>query len=295
MKKIFLFLLVGLVFLNCGKNKDKIDKQVIVSVGNRNLTLEQLNREIPVSVQPIVSQKQLSNYVQQWIEMELIYQDALRRGMDRDRDFEKELERSKREILVRKYYGKYLSAEAQISDEEMIEYFEENKDNFILAQDEIKALHILVPTYNEANEARARIRRGEDFVAVARNVVRDSTERARIHLDYFTADDVIPELSRSLFNNWTRAGNITDPIKTDFGYHVIKILDIRRKGSSRAFDEVKHLIEGRLKLIKTKEIYRDRIIELRKATIINSNLNLLSSIYGDSVNFNSTEVIDNLE
>jgi len=295
MKKSLLFLFIILLSFNCRKNNNDIDEKVIVAVGNGSLTLEQLNSEIPFSVQPNVSKEQLNKFIQQWIEIELIYQEALRLEMDRERDFEKELERSRREILVRKYFEKYLSGDAQISDQEILDYYEENKDNFALAQDEIKALHLVVPTNSEAIAARARVTRGEDFATVAREVVRDSTERKRIHLDYFTADDVIPEIARNLFNNWTRAGNITNPIKSDFGYHIIKILDIRRKGSERTFNEVKDQIKARLNLIKRNEIYRDRIIELRKATNIKSNLDLLNSIYNDSNNYRSTEVIDNLK
>jgi parvulin-like peptidyl-prolyl isomerase len=295
MKKYLLVWLIILLSFNCGKNKNKIDEKVIVTVGKGSLTLEQLNSEIPVSVQSKVSKEQLNKFLQQWIEIELIYQDALRLGMDKERDFETELEKSKRESLVRKYFEKYLSGDAQISDEEMQVYYEENKDNFVLAQDEIKALHILVPSYNEAIAARSRITRGEDFETVAREVVHDSTERDRIRLDYFTAEDVIPEIARNLFNNWTRSGNLTEPIKSDFGYHILKILDIRRKGNLRAFDEVKDQIAARLNLIKRNEIYRDRIIELRNATNINSNLDLLNTIYSDSDSSRATEVIDNLK
>ncbi|HEX9975108.1 MAG TPA: hypothetical protein VGD14_23845, partial [bacterium] len=114
MKKYLLFWLIILLSFNCGKNKNKIDEKVIVSVGKGSLTLEQINNEIPSSVQPKVSKEQLNRFIQQWIEIELIYQDALRIGMDKERDFEKELEKSKREILVRKYFEKYLSGDAQI-------------------------------------------------------------------------------------------------------------------------------------------------------------------------------------
>lgn len=295
MKKFLLFWLIMLLSFNCGKNNNDIDERVIVAVGKGSLTLEQLNNEIPFSVQPNVSKEQLNKFIQQWIEIELIYQEALRLEMDKDPDFEKELERSRREILVRKYFEKYLSGDAQILDQEMLDYYEENKDNFVLAQDEIEALHLVVPTNSDAIAARSRVVRGEDFATVAREVVLDSLERDRIHLDYFTADDVIPEIARSIFNNWTREGTITNPIKSDFGYHVLKILGIRRKGSMRTFDEVKDHIKARLNLIKRNESYRDRIIELRKATNIKSNLDLLNAVYSDSNSVRSTEVIDNLK
>lgn len=288
---LLLFMLT--VTLNC--HRDKRNETVLVSVGNRSLTLDQLNSEIPASVQSQVSKEQLNKFIQQWIEIELIYQDALRLEMDKERSFERELEKAQREILVRNYFEKYLSGNAPISNDEMLVYYEENRDNFILARDEIKAFHLRVPSYNEAAAARARILRGENFEAVAREVVRDSTERKRIHLDYFTADDIIPEIARNLFNGWTSAGTITEPIKSDFGYHVLKILDVRRKGTLRPFDEVKPHIKARLSLIKRNEIYKDRIIALRNAINIKSNLELLNSIDRDSTRSRATETINNLQ
>ncbi|MDZ7263116.1 MAG: peptidyl-prolyl cis-trans isomerase [candidate division KSB1 bacterium] len=283
-------LLIGLLYLGlilaCGSNSEKNKQQVLISIGNATLTLDQLKKDLPPTSYEISPQDQVNNYIQRWIETELIYQDALKTGVDKSDELQEELEQAKRDLVIRKYLEKYLARQAEVSEEAALSYYEENKDSFIRTSDEIKALHILVASLDKANQARRRIVGGEDFETVAREVISDSTALARIQLEYFSADDVIPEISQSLFTGTVQPGIITNPIRSNFGYHIFKIVDVKRRGSYREFEEVKSQILARLNSMKQNERYRDLIIELRNKISIKKNDELLKSVYSESKTIN---------
>lgn len=266
----------------CGSNSEKDQQEALISIGSATLTLEKLRQDLAPSSLAPSAQDQVNNYIQQWIETELIYQDALKMGLDKSKELRAELEQAKRDLTIRKYLDKYFSQQTGVSDDAALSYYEENKDSYIRISDEIKALHIVVPTIDRANQVRRRIMSGEDFEKVAREVITDSTELQRIQLDYFSQDDVIPEISQNLFTRTIQPGMITNPIRSNFGYHIFKIVDVKRKGSYREFDEVKSQILARLNSIKQNERYRDLIIELRNKISIKKNENLLRSVYSNS-------------
>lgn len=276
----FLILIISvLITLSCSSDQ-KNQETVIVSVGEGVLTLENLNKAIPSAIQPTISQEQINNYIQQWIETELLYRDALRIGLDRDKEFQLELERAKRELLVRRYLDHYMSEGDDITEDEAREYYEENKDSYVLTDDEIRSLHILVSTEAEANNVYKRIRSGEDFEAVAREVSKDYIENGRIDLGYFKRQDIALDIAVKVFNHPVQS--ITSPIRSNFGYHIFKIVDYKRNGSYRDFDGVKDQIIARLKTIKRNGKYRDLIIELRNRIDIKKYPELLKKFYNDS-------------
>lgn len=292
-QKLLLFGLIILLIIACDSPKDDINKNVIVSVGAGTLTVEQLKNVIPPSIQSKISQEQVSNYIQQWIEMELIYREALRLGMDKDKSLLAELDQAKREILVRNYMEKRLSEQVEISETQLLEYYNENKDNYQLQDEEIRALHILVSNAEDANVAYLRIREREDFEKVAREISIDYTEHGRIDLGYFSREEVVPEIASSVFS--ASVGTITRPIKSEFGYHIFKILARKIKGQYREFEEVKDQITARLQTIKRNEKYIDLIIELRNKTDINRNIDLLKEIYKDSTYQQENQIKENAE
>ncbi len=284
MKKHLIFglalILALLIILNCS-TKEKDNKVTIVAVGNTELTWDMLNAEIPDMLKPSISREQLNTYIQLWIEKELIYQAAIKMGMDLDQDYRIQLEKAKKELLVRKYLDEFLlNIDEEIIEEEAFKYYEKNKETYLVAESEISALHILVTTKAEADEARRRILGGEDFEKVAKEVSLDYADRKRIKLDFFTRKDVVPEVGAKVFSY--RVGSITRPIKSEFGYHIFKILDRKEKGTYKDFEEVKDQIIERLKSAKRKQRYRQLITKLRSKMIVKKNENFLNQVYKDT-------------
>ena len=94
------------------------------------------------------------------------------------------------------------------------------------AVEEVHARHILVPTEEEAKAALARVKAGEDFVKVAVEVSKDPGSPGG-DLGFFTRDKMVPEFAEAAFA--MQPGQISDPVKSQFGWHVIRVEEKRVK------------------------------------------------------------------
>src|SRR6516164_3388470 len=102
-------------------------------------------------------------------------------------------------------------------------------------QQEIHARHILLPTEEEAKKALARVKSGEDFAKVANELSKDPAADGG-DLGWFTKDRMVPEFSEAAFK--LKEGEISDPVKTQFGWHIIKVEGVRTK-TFPPFEQVK--------------------------------------------------------
>ena len=92
---------------------------------------------------------------------------------------------------------------------------------------EIHARHILVPTEDEAKKALARVKGGEDFAKVATEISKDPGSKGG-DLGWFTKDRMVPEFAAAAFK-LDKPGDISEPVKSQFGWHVIKLEEKRTK------------------------------------------------------------------
>jgi peptidyl-prolyl cis-trans isomerase C len=93
---------------------------------------------------------------------------------------------------------------------------------------EVRARHILVPTEKEAQAILEELKRGTDFAELARQKSKDPGAAAEGgDLGYFTKDQMVPEFSEVAFK--LNKGELSDPIKTQFGWHIIRVEDKRSK------------------------------------------------------------------
>ena len=93
-------------------------------------------------------------------------------------------------------------------------------------QEEIHARHILLPTEDEAKKALARVKGGEDFAKVATELSKDPSGNGG-DLGWFTKDRMVPEFSDAAFK--LKKGEISEPVKTQFGWHIIQVEGTRTK------------------------------------------------------------------
>ena len=101
--------------------------------------------------------------------------------------------------------------------------------------EEIHARHILLPTEDEAKAALARIKKGEDFAKVATELSKDPAGDGG-DLGWFTKDRMVPEFADAAFK--LQPGQVSDPVKSQFGWHIIKVEE-RRMKTFPPFDQVK--------------------------------------------------------
>ena len=109
------------------------------------------------------------------------------------------------------------------------------------AEQEVRARHILVPTEDEAKAVLAEIKKGTDFAELAKQKSKDPGAAAEGgDLGYFGKEQMVPEFAETAFK--MDKGQMSDPVKTQFGWHIIKVEDKRTKPVPE-FTQVKEQVE----------------------------------------------------
>ena len=128
------------------------------------------------------------------------------------------------------------------------------------AETEAKARHILVASEDDAKAALKRLKAGEDFARVADEVSKDPGSKGG-DLGWFTAGTMVPEFSAAAFK--LEKGQLSEPVKSQFGWHVIKLEDKRAKAFP-AFDAVKDQVRSYV----VQKAQSDRVMKLREGAKI---------------------------
>jgi peptidyl-prolyl cis-trans isomerase C len=169
-------------------------------------------------------------------------------------EFRKRLEMMRDKLLVETYLDE--EAKKAVTEEAMKKlYADSTKD--MKPEEEVRARHILVETEDQAKDVAKRVKGGEDFAKVAAELSKDpGSGKEGGDLGYFTKDRMVPEFADAAFK--LDKGQISDPVKSQFGWHVIKVEDKRTKPLP-TFEEVKPQVEQYL----TRKTQSDLILALR--------------------------------
>jgi peptidyl-prolyl cis-trans isomerase C len=132
------------------------------------------------------------------------------------------------------------TGKAALTDDAMHKVYDEAVKQ-MPPEEEVHARHILVPTEQEAKDIEAELKKGGDFATLAKEKSKDPGAADGGDLGYFTKDQMVPEFAEVAFR--LDKGQISDPVKTQFGWHVIKVEDKRTKPTP-AFEQVKPQIEN---------------------------------------------------
>jgi peptidyl-prolyl cis-trans isomerase C len=128
-------------------------------------------------------------------------------------------------------------------------------------EQEVRARHILVATEGEAKDIEAQLKSGADFAKLAKEKSKDPGAAEGGDLGYFTKDQMVPEFAEAAFK--LDKGQVSDPVKTQFGWHIIRVEDKRTKPTP-TYDEVK----GQLQNYVARRAQAELVDNLRKSATI---------------------------
>ena len=129
---------------------------------------------------------------------------------------------------------------AAVTDQAMKKVYDEAVTQ-MGSEQEVRARHILVPTETEAKAILAEIKKGTDFAELAKQKSKDPGAAAEGgDLGYFSKEQMVPEFAEAAYK--MDKGQLSEPVKTQFGWHIIKVEDKRTKPVPE-FDKVKDQIE----------------------------------------------------
>lgn len=186
---------------------------------------------------------------------EVIYNAAMKSGIEETPEVKEKLDAIKKRIVTQAFLDREVAN--RITDEELKKAYDEKVKQYS-GKREIRASHILVSTEDKARDLVKKLKVGKEFDALAKEASEDkATAAAGGDLGFFTEDRMVPEFSKAAFA--LKKDQISDPVKTDFGWHVIKITD-ERPVKVPPFEEVKETLKEEQKEKAFKE-YIDQLVD----------------------------------
>ena len=189
----------------------------------------------------------------------LITEAGRKEHLDRDPDVQNRLKQYEDRLIQEAYINRVVKP-AETEDRLRARYQEFLKEK--PAQDEVHARHILVKTEAEAKSVVAELDKGADFAVLAKKYSTDPGAESGGDLGYFKHDDMVKEFADAAFALSPGQYNKT-PVKTEFGWHVIKVED-RRVGKPQSFEEAREQLSRDL----AHEIIDAKLQDLRGAAKI---------------------------
>ncbi|MCB1478275.1 MAG: peptidylprolyl isomerase [Rhodobiaceae bacterium] len=235
--------------------------EVVITVNGVEIT----NADVQMAVAEMtdvlrqVPPQQHGEYILSFLtDVTLVSQEAEKEGFAANEDFKRQLTFLRNKALVQAKLQAV--GEAAATEEAIKARYEEAIKDF-QPQEEVRARHILVKTEEEAKSIKAEIDGGKSFEDLAKEHSTDGSSQNGGDLGYFTKDMMVAPFGETAFA--LEVGEVSDPIKTQFGWHIIKLED-KRMSSPPKLEEVR--AEVVRNLIQTAR--RDYIKSLREGADI---------------------------
>ena len=231
MKITLYFFIIMALLLPEMSHAQNMDNKVLMTVEGTKITAGEFLRMYKKSQEP-GKKSDINEYLQQFITFKLKVADAIKEGYDTTRSFKNELNGYKNQL-----------AQNYLTDTKVRE--ELLKKSYQRSLTEINAWHILISmpqnpsaadtmaAWQKASDIRTRILTGESFEDVARSTSDDQSVKFNGgNLGYFTAFQMIMPFEDAAYS--LKNGEMSEPVRTPYGYHIIKVTDIRKsKGKVR--------------------------------------------------------------
>jgi len=178
--------------------------------------------------------------VQYLIERHLLAQKALKEGLANSEEYKRRLRFYQYKALRDAYF--HTKIKPRVTPEKVKEVYERETKK-VKPVVRVRARHILVSTKEEAEKILKELKKGAKFEDLARKYSKDGSKEFGGDLGYFTFDEMVPEFSKAAFA--LKVGEVSRPVKTEYGWHIIKVED-RKKVGPRPLAEVAPGIEALL-------------------------------------------------
>jgi peptidyl-prolyl cis-trans isomerase C len=187
------------------------------------------------------------------IDMKIVSKAAEDKKVEDNDEFKKRLAFARNRLLMDSLLA--TEGKAATTDEAMKKVYDDAAKQ-ITGEQEVRARHILVETEDEAKAVKAELDKGADFAELAKKKSKDPGASDGGDLGFFTKDQMVPEFSAVAFA--LEPGKISDPVKSQFGWHIIKVEE-KRNRKAPDFEQVKAQIETYV----TRKAQADYVAKLR--------------------------------
>ncbi len=229
---------------------------VVARVNGQELHRSDVVRELQAlgpQAQQVPPQMIYPQLLQKLIDTNLVSAQGYKQGVQNDKEVKDRLKDAEAQIVADVYVRKTVTP--KITDEKLKARYNELSAKF-KPEDEVRARHILVPTEAEANDILKQLKDGADFAKLAAEKSKDSgSAKQGGDLSYFAKSAMVKPFADAAFG--MKTGEVSEkPVKTEFGYHIIKVED-RRKSSPPPMAEVKDQLTNQVGQELVQQMVKD--------------------------------------
>lgn len=221
------------------------DKDPVVAVVNGHKIMkshiEEAQQLLPRQYQQVPLEQIYPALVDSLIDTHLAAADARTKKMDQDKDFRSRMSRIEEQLLQRMVLEKEMTA--AISDEALKKRYDKMVAG-MASNEEVHARHILLKTEDDAKAVIKELSKGADFAELAKKKSTGPSGPNGGDLGFFGKGQMVPEFEKAAFA-MSKGAVSPDPVKTQFGYHVIKVEE-RRKAEVPKYDAVVEQLRGEI-------------------------------------------------
>lgn len=267
----------ALALSGCGSSQADISKsgQVLAKVGDKEITTSYFDRQIanlPDAARKFALEGQGKKAVLEGlINREILFNEAVRKKLDKDAELQRKIEDMKREFLVNTYLQNEVLSKVKVEDKEVHDFYSQNPGEF-KNREEVRISQIVVADEKKAKEVLEKLANRRDFGDLAEEVSTDKASAARKgDVGFFTHSRLPQEIRDSVFR--LKVGEVSQPYKIGSAYEIYRITD--RKTSSYTFEQAKDAIRAQLFNQKVQEAVKKIVDEAKKTTPVVMNDALL--------------------
>jgi peptidyl-prolyl cis-trans isomerase C len=185
--------------------------------------IDAMNKELTAQGQPDSAERQQA-VKEELINREILVQAAQKRGLDKQPDIQQQMEMARQAVLVRALFESEVKANP-ITDADLAKQYETFKGQ--MGNKEYKVKHILVDKEDDAKQIIADLNKGGDFAKIAKEKSKDPGSKEQGgDLDWGPSARYVKPFADAL-TSMQKGQTSATPVKTDFGYHVIRLEDVR--------------------------------------------------------------------
>jgi peptidyl-prolyl cis-trans isomerase C len=239
---------------------------VLATVNGEKLTYEDLALQFPEESRDQLRGKALQDAIDTWVNTMLVAQLGEKMGIDKSPEVAAIMRFRRADAIAGRVVDLEITQKTKVTPAEVDSAYNATRDRYKTTEDRMRASHILLSSKEEADAVYNRLKKGDDFAKLAMDYSADRQSAGQGgDVGYFTsdqADQFDPAFAKAVLK--LKVGEFSEPVKTDFGYHIIKLTDILKAGTSLDSVEVKNKISEGLLSSKQGQALSDLIDSLKE-------------------------------
>ncbi len=247
-------------------NSDGGDGTVLATVNGEKLTYEDLALQFPEDYRDQLRGQDLQNAINTWVNTMLLAQLGEKMGIDKSPEIETIVRFRRADAIARRLVDLEVTKKTKVTPEEIDSAYNADRDQYKVPEDRMRASHIMLSSKEEADAVYNRLKKGDDFAKLAMDYSADRQSASEGgDVGYFTseqADQFDPAFGKAVRN--LKVGEYSEPVKTSYGYHIIKLTDFLKAGASLDSVEVKNRISEGLTSSKQSQALSELIDSLKE-------------------------------